>query len=80
MSSPGSAFGKLVDLFLEVDHDFLVFPLEQVGGLLGLKVDIFQELAELGKFGVAFSVDLELKNVWLRFKYDPKIYSFWGDI
>lgn len=42
MSSPGSAFGKLVDLFLEVDDNLLMFLLKQVGGLLRLKVDIFQ--------------------------------------
>lgn len=31
--SPGFSFGKLVDLFLEVDYDLLVLLLEQMGGL-----------------------------------------------
>lgn len=72
MFLPGFAFGKLVDLVLEVNHDLLMFLFEQVCGLLRFKMDIFQELAELGKFGVAFPVDLELKNVCRHFKIRPQ--------
>lgn len=78
MSSPGFAFGKLVDLVLEVNHDLLVLLLEQVGGLLGLQMDIFQKFAELGQFGVAFPVDLELKNVRDHFKTYPHNFGFWA--
>lgn len=62
---PGFAFGKLVDLFLEVNNDLLMLPLEHVCCLLWLEMNIFQEFAEFSQFSVTFPVDLELKIVYL---------------
>lgn len=41
-SLPGFAFGKLVDLVLEVDDDLLMLLLKEMGSLLRFQVDIFQ--------------------------------------
>lgn len=59
---PSSRFGECVNLFLEVDDDLLVFPAQQVGGLLGFQVYIFQKLAQFAQFCVSLPVDLKLKD------------------
>lgn len=40
--------------------------LEDVGGLFGFEVDIFEELSQLEEFGVPFLVDLELRRWAVR--------------
>lgn len=58
---PRFGLSKRIDLFLEVDNDFLVFPLKDGGGFFRFQMDIFQKFAKFQQFGVAFFIDFELK-------------------
>lgn len=57
---PGLVFGQLVNLVLEIDDDFLVFFLEDSGGLFGFEMDILEKFAQLQQFCVPLLVDFEL--------------------
>ena len=52
--------GQSLDLLLELHHGGLVLGAEGVDLLLGLVVDVLQELPQLGHLGLALPVDLEL--------------------
>lgn len=50
-------------MFLEIDDDLLVLPLQDGGRLLRLQMHILEQFAQLQQFSVAFLVDLELESV-----------------
>ena len=52
--------GQSLDLLLELHHGGLVLGAEGVDLLLGLVVDVLQQLPQLGHLGLALPVDLEL--------------------
>jgi hypothetical protein len=48
---------------LEINNNFLVLLLQQMGCLLGLQVHIFQQFTQFAQFSITFAVDFELQGV-----------------
>lgn len=48
-------------MFVEVNNNFLVLLLEQMGRFFGFQMDVLKKFAHFGQLNIALAIDFELK-------------------
>lgn len=61
-SLPIFSLRESFNLFVEVNNNFLVLLLEQMGRFFGFQMDVLKKFAHFGQLNIALAIDFELKT------------------